>query len=151
MVDIAKADMLYKKHKEENPHYDYELVMGWKEEMPKQFALKMFEDEYGCHIFDADMYEEAVTLFDNKDGSKGAHWDIETIKSKSGIDFDSKDYTLYDYAYITNMLYSDFSNVFTETSYYLKMAKSYLEDSDYYSEPSERAYHDAKKRIEYFE
>ena len=47
------------------------------------------------------------------------------------------------------MLWSDNCNVFTEPSYYLKMAKNYLEDPDYCGEASERAYHNAMKRIKY--
>ena len=64
---------------------------------------------------------------------------------------DGKDYYEYDYAYVMNMLWSDYCNIFTETSYYKKMAKSYLEDPDYMGKADERAYHNAMKRIKYFE
>ena len=58
-------------------------------------------------------------------------------------------HTKYDYAYVVNMFWSDYCNIFTEPSYYLKMAKNYLTDPDYCGEASERAYHNAKKRIKY--
>ena len=66
-----------------------------------------------------------------------------------GIDFNTKDYSCYDFAYVANMLYSDYCNIFTDATYYIKMAKNYLEDPDYMGDPSERAYHDAIKRIKY--
>ena len=50
-----------------------------------------------------------------------------------------------------NMLWSDNCNVFTDTNYYLKMTRNYLEDADYMGDASERAYHNAIKRIRYFE
>ena len=150
MYDLKKADELYHKRREENPDYDHELVMEWKHDMPEQFAQKMYEDEYGCHIFSKEFYDEATELFEWVDGkSTGIKWSIDDIVKLSNIDFDSKEYTKYDYSYIVNMLFSDYSNIFTEPSYYLKMAKNYLEDPDYCGEASERAYHNAKKRIKY--
>jgi hypothetical protein len=150
MFDLKKADEIYHKKREAQPDYDHELVMEWRHDMPHQFAQKMYEDEYGCHIFDEELYEEATELFawvDNK--GTGAKWSVEDIVKLSNISFGDKEYTKYDYAYIMNMLYSDYCNVFAEPSYYLKMAKNYLEDPDYCGEASERAYHDAKKRIKY--
>ena len=54
------------------------------------------------------------------------------------------------YAYVVNMLWSDYCYVFSDTSYYIKMAKMYLMDEDYPGKADERAYHSAIKRIEYF-
>ena len=152
MYDIKKADEIYHKKITENPNYDHELVMEWREDMPHQFAQKMYEDEYGCHIFDKEMYSEAVELLEWIDGKgTGAKWAVDDIVKLSNINFEDKEYTKHDYAYVMNMLYSDYCNVFQEPSYYLKMAKNYLEDPDYCGEASERAYHDAKKRIKYNE
>ena len=151
MFDINKAVEFYHMHLEKDPEYDHKLVLEWKEDMPQQFARKMYEDHYGCHIMDEELYNKAVSLLTwIDDRGKGGKWSIEDIKKLSNIDFDAKHYTLYDYAYIVNMLYSDYSNVFTEPSYYLKMAKAYLEDPDYMGDPSERAYKNAMKRIKYF-
>ena len=108
------------------------------------------EQEYGCHIGTKEFYDEAVDLLEwvgNK--GEGAKWSVEDIARLSEIDFDKKEYTKYDYAYVVNMLYSDYCNVITESRDYLKMAKNYLEDPDYCGEASERAYHNAKKRIKY--
>ena len=149
--DLAKADEIYKEHSLHNEHFDHHLVMSWREQMPEEFAKRMYEEEFGCHIYDSHFYEEAVSHFVNPDGSKGAHWSVATIKSKSGIsNFEEKEYTCYDYAYVVNMLYSDYGNIFAEPSYYLRMAKNYLTDGDYYGDPSERAYCDAVERMHYF-
>lgn len=150
MFDLIKADEIYHKKLIENPNYDHELVMEWKKDMPHQFAKKMYEDEYGCHIFTKEMYDEAVHLLKwADDKGHGAKWDVDTLIKLSGIDFSSVDFYEYDFAYIVNMLYSDFCTVFTDANYYIKMAKLYLTDPDYYGEADERAYHDAEKRIDY--
>lgn len=150
--DIIKADEIYNAKKAENPDFDYMLVKSWRDEMPEQFAKRMYEEEYGCHIFDEELYNEAVGLLEwvNKAG-KGAKWSVNDIVKLSGIDFDTKDYYAKDFTYIANMLWSDYCNVFTDASYYIKMSKNYLEDPDYMGDPSERAYHNAIKRIKYKE
>lgn len=151
MYDITKADEIYKKKLAEHPNYDHELVMEWREDMPDEFAKKMYEDEYGCHIIDKEMYDHAVSLLHWADDKGiGAKWSVDDLVKLSNINFEEKDYYKYDYAYVANMLYSDYCSVFTETSYYLKMAKLYLEDNDYMGDASERAYKDAKKRIKYY-
>ena len=152
MYNLTKADEIYKKRLEENPKYDNELVAEWRKDMPEQFAKKMYEDEFGCHIYTKEMYDEAVSLLvwvDNK--GEGPKWEFEDIIKISDIDFDTKEYYEYDFAYVMNMLWSDYCNVFTETSYYKKMAKDYLEDPDYIGKADERAYQNAEKRIKYHE
>ena len=151
MYDMNKACELYHKHLNDDPNYDHKLVMEWKEDMPQEFAQKMYEDEYGCHIFDEEMYDEAVCLLVwANDKDKGEKWTIDDIVKLSSMDFADKAYTKYDYAYMVNVLYSDYCHIFTEPTYYLKMAKAYLEDPDYMGDPSERAYKNAIKRIKYF-
>lgn len=151
MTNLTVADEIYNKHKASHPDYDHHLVMTWRERMPEDFARYMYKEEYGCHIFDEELYTDATAHFVNPDGSHGPHWSVSTIKAKSGIsNFDEKEYTLHDYAYVVNMLYSDYGSIFSEPSYYLRMAKHYLTDSDFYGNPAERAYHDAIKRIDYF-
>lgn len=151
MYDLEEAIQIYNEEKTKNPHYDTVLVEEWRELMPEQFTRKMLRKKYGCHIVDAQTYNEAVALFDWVDGKgSGEKWNVETIKNVSGIDFNEKEYTPFDFAYVMNMIYSDNCNVFTDSSYYIKMAKNYLEDPDYMGEASERAYHDAIKRINYY-
>lgn len=151
MHKIEEAIAIYEEEKAKNPDFDSILVMEWRENMPDKFACVMFERKYGCHIVDVDMYTKAVSLFEwVDDRGTGAKWSVEDIEKVSGIDFDDKEYTLLDFAYVMNMLYADNCNVFTDTSYYIKMSKNYLEDNDYMGDPSERAYKNAKKRIKYF-
>ena len=147
-----KALKKYNELKADRPNIDSEMVQTFIEEMPMEAIMLFDRINYGCHIVDETMYDKAVSLLtwaDNK--GKGAKWIVDDIAKICGIDFDSKEYYLLDYCYILNMLYSDNCNIFTEPSYYLKMAQNYLEDKDYMGEPSERAYKNAKKRIEYFE
>lgn len=152
MYDLAEAIEIYNEEKAKNPKYDEVIVAEWKEDMPEQFTMFHLKKRYGCHIVDESMYEKAVDLFEWVDEKgTGAKWSVSDIKSVSGIDFSTKDYTLLDFAYVMNMLWSDNCNVFTDTSYYLKMTRNYLEDADYMGDASERAYHNAIKRIRYFE
>ena len=151
MYDFDEAIQIYNEEKSKDPNYDSVIVAEWRERMPEQFTRYHLKKKYGCHIVDKNMYDEAVSLFDwVDDRGNGAKWSVEDIKKVSGIDFSTKEYTALDFAYAMNMFYSDFCNVFTDTSYYLKMAKNYLEDPDYTGESSERAYHDAINRIRYF-
>ena len=150
MYDLQKADEIYKRKMSENPQFAKEIVEEWREDMPENFADYMLKLEYGCHIVDVSMYDEAIGYLKWVDDKGiGAKWSVDEIKRASGIDFDDKDYYIHDYAYVCNMLWSDYCNIFTETNYYLKMARNYLEDADYCGDPSERAYKNAKKRIKY--
>ena len=151
MYDITEATQIYNEEKTKNPHYDTVLVEEWKERMPEDFTRYMLKKKYGCHILDEKTYYDAVELLEwVEDRGSGAKWSIDEIKRVSGIDFETKDYTLLDFAYTMNMLYADYSNIFTDAGYYIKMAKNYLEDADYMGEASERAYKNALKRIRYF-
>lgn len=140
----------YKEVKEKHPNIDHDMVMEFAEDMPEEFDMALDRYLYGCHIVSKDMYCEAVSYFVNPDGSKGAKWSIDDIKNKTSIDFENKDYTLLDYIYAVNMKYSDIGDL-VSTDVLMKIAKRYLEDKDYPGEPSERSYHNAKKRIRYFE
>lgn len=146
--NLAEATKIYEEHLAENPNFDHDLVIEWKEEMPEEFSKKMYEIEYGCHIVDEDLYQEAVKLL--KWGSRsGAKWTVDEISKLSKIDFDTKPYYEMDFAYMVNRLYSDFYNIFSDATYYFRMAQNYLEDEDYCGKADERAYHDAIKRIKY--
>ena len=146
---MTHAMAKYHELKAKHPDIDHDMVMQFAEDMPDQFETALLEYEYGCHIVSREMYNEAVAHFKNTDGTKGAKWSIEDVENKSGVNFDAKDYTELDYAYIANMLYSDYGNIIN-SDVILKMARAYLEDSDYPGCASERAYHNAKKRIKYY-
>ena len=151
-MDITKANKIYEEELAKNPKFNEELVMEWREQMPEEFFRKMYEKAYGCHIYDEDLYNQAVSyLVWANDKGKGAKWDVDTIVKLSDINFEDVPFYEYDYAYVVNMLWSDYCNIFTDTSYYLKMAKQYLTDPDYPGKADERAYKNAMKRIRYFE
>ena len=152
MHDLQKAIEIYNKRVAENSNYPQEVIDEWREDMPEQFTDYIYRTEYGCHIVNDDFYNKAVSYLKwVNDKGQGAKWSVDDIKSVANIDFDTKDYYPLDYAYTINMLYSDYCDVFTEPSYYVKMARNYLEDADYPGEADERAYKNAKKRIKYFE
>ncbi len=151
---MHKVITKYNNLKNKYPNIAEDMMMMFFDKM-EDVAYEALEEyemekEYGCHIGTQELYENAVQLLDWVDNKgSGARWSVEDIIRLSGIDFDRKEYTEYDYAYSVNMLYSDYCNIFTESSYYLKMAKNYLEDPDYCGVASERAYNNAKKRIKY--
>lgn len=139
------------------------MKMNWREnvsEILKEHPFKimeiieeMYEDwgdsvtEYFCqHITSKEQYEKYAKHFKNFDETTGPHWDIETIKEKSGLNFENKDYTCYDFAYAVNMKYSDDGDLMS-TENIFKSAKRYLEDKDSgIKDPSTRAYKDGKHR-----
>lgn len=152
MYDIEKADKIYSEKLMEDPKFAEKLMDRFRDKMPEEFVKTMFEEEYGCHIVDRSIYDKAVSLLEwSENRGSGAKWTVDDILKLANIDFNNKDYYEFDYAYVVNMLWSDYGHIFTETSYYLKMAKAYLEDPDYMGKPDERAYKNAIKRIEYFE
>ena len=141
----------YNEIKAKHPNIDHDMMMKFAREMPAQFEMAIMEYKHGCHIASERMYNEAVKYFENPNGTEGPYWDVSTIRIKSGIDFNNmKDYTLWDFAYLANMHYSDYGD-FLGAEQILKMAKRDLEDKDYPGDPTERAYKDAKRRIKYFD
>ncbi len=83
------------------------------------------------HIPSRKKYEELINKVKWADGNgRGAKWSFEDIKRNSKINFDSVDYTEYDYAYLVNMLYAKCNKYITDPSLYLKLAKCLLEDND---------------------
>lgn len=158
MYDTQKAKAYYHKKLVEDPNFNKNLVEKWIKQMPEDFAKVMYEEEHGYHINDIDLYDEATSYFKNPDGSCGPHWTIESIKSTSELDFEETTFTLYDFCYVVNMIYSDYGEIIEEmvdssniAKMHLDMAEQYLTDSDYYGKACERAYCDAMKRIQYFE
>ena len=119
-------------------------------------VLEHLEKEHGdvaewflCHIETLDMYNKFSKWFENFDGTSVPHWSIEQLKNLHPIDYTQTAYTCYDFAYVANMKYSDEGDLMSTDNIFIS-AKRYLEDKDYYGDPSERAYHDGHKRNEYF-
>lgn len=152
MYDLEKATEIYKTKVKEDDTFAEKLVEVLKEKMPTEFAKYMYEAEYGCHIVEREIYDKAISYlrWSDEDGT-GAKWEVETIVKLVDINFDKTKYTKFDYAYVVNMLYSDYCHIFTDSDYYLQMAKAYLTDDDYPGIADERAYKNAIKRICYFE
>lgn len=152
MYDLEKATDIYKHKVKEDPDFAEQVIEIWKAKMPEEFAKFMYESEYGCHIVEKDMYDKAISYlrWSDEEGT-GAKWEVETIVKLVDINFDKSKFTKFDYAYVVNMLYSDYCHIFTDSDYYLKMAKAYLTDEDYPGTAAERAYKNAVKRICYFE
>lgn len=147
MYDMNKADQFYERRLDKDPNYNRKMVEKFREEMPEEYKKFMYRQEYGNHIGDRSMYDDAVRhlRWSNNKGS-GAKWDVDELASKSGIDFDEEGYSKYDYGMAVNQLYADYSNIFTEPSYYMKMARNYLTSKNYPYRPQERAYHEAEMR-----
>nr|DAU58684.1 MAG TPA: hypothetical protein [Caudoviricetes sp.] len=152
MYDLKKADAIYDEMRAEGKDIVHEVMLVFKDKMPKEYCMLMHLIKYGWHIYDEAMYNEAVSYLEWANGKgKGAKWDVDTLTKLSGIDFEKTNFFEYDFAYVANMLWSDYCEIFTDTTYYLKMAKLYLTDPDYPGKADERAYKSAMKRIEYHE
>lgn len=152
MYDLKKADAIYDEMRAEGKDIVHEVMLVFKDKMPKEYCMLMHLIKYSCHIYDEAMYNEAVSYLEWANGKgKGAKWDVDTLTKLSGIDFEKTEFFEYDFAYVANMLWSDYCEIFTDTTYYLKMAKLYLTDPDYPGKADERAYKSAMKRIEYHE
>ena len=150
MFNLEKADKIFEAKMREDSRFAERFIKKVRALMPDVYAKTMYEEEYGCHIVDISVYEKAVSLLEWADGKGyGAKFDVDDILKMSNIDFSNKNYYEYDYAYVVNMLYSDYGHIITELSQLLKMAKAYLEDPDYMGKADERAYHNAMKRIKY--
>ena len=154
MTHDDKVKHIYKELKEKYPEIDYKMMHHFMKKMPAEayIAFLFYENEENddFHLRNKMQYDKSVELFEwveNK--GTGAKWTCEDILKLASINFESKDYTKYDYCYVMNMLWSDYCNVFQDASYYLKMAKNYLEDPDYMGEASERAFCNARKRIKF--
>lgn len=86
------------------------------------------ESIFGKH-FNEELAKKAVSEMDNVDGTKGEHWNLQqtnSLATSAGAIYDK-----YDFYYVMNMLYSDFSDVLgNDANMYLKMTKAYLDDPD---------------------
>jgi hypothetical protein len=117
------------------------------EEMEEVFGD--LEEFFTCHIDNMEIYNKWVSVLKNFDGTRGGHWTHEQVKANAKIDFNATPYTCYDYAYIVNMRYSDDGQRMNQEQIFAS-AKDYLEDVDYWGDPSERAYREGKRRYKYF-
>lgn len=137
--DIHKVKEFHKKLLEENPRYNDELVDEFAENMPELYAKKIQYDYWGCHIYSEECYEEEIKKLKSM-----PKWTLTDVKHASKIDFESKEYYLYDFAFLMNYYYSLFKHVFTDPSYYVGIVKATLENP-LIDKADDTAYHIAKK------
>ena len=105
-----------------------------KRQMPElyeEMEEDLYEHIYGHH-FTPWKYDCAVSKLVNQDGTKGPHWtvsDAVSVARNKGLQFIG--YNEYDFAYVMNMLYSDYYGAVSDSiDTYFKMAKAFLEDKD---------------------
>lgn len=79
-----------------------------------------------------------VSMMDNKDGSKGEHWNYETttkVLETKGWEFNS-----CDWYYVLNMMYSDYYKSGRSDDVYVDLAKDFLDDIDAPDDKAKRYY-----------
>lgn len=116
-------------------------------EKEMEHLMDMFDDVYAKMImtvgdngmnrknwhFTPQMLKTATKKMINEDGTKGAHWTIEEtnrLMKENNIPSNEK-FNPYDFNYVMNMLYSDYSQLLGgDSSNYVKMAKFFINDKD---------------------
>jgi hypothetical protein len=137
--DAHKIKEYHKKLLEENPNYNDELVAEFAENMPELYAKRIQYDYWGCHIYSEECYEEEIKKIKTM-----PKWTLSDIKQVVKIDFETKEYYLYDFAFLMNYYYNLFKHVFTDTTYYIGIVKAILENP-LMPKADDTAYHIAKK------
>lgn len=104
----------------------------------------------GQRITDHHQYKQLVEKLKWQDGrGKGEKWQVDDAvrlaEKVANIDFKNAEFTEFDFAYVVNMLYALFCKIFTEQTYYIKMAKAVL---DYKDDDDKHYYGDFFKPIE---
>ena len=101
------------------------------QESQESLTEEIYELVYGCH-FCRETYEEAVSGLVNEDGSVGAHWTAtELSERQEGGSTEQEEFNLYDFAYATNMLYSDYCHILgSDLDFYMKLSLAFLNDRD---------------------
>ena len=100
-------------------------------ELYREMEDKLYEHVNGPH-FTERKYNCAVSKMVNEDGTTGPHWKIEDISAvakQKDVSFNG-DFNLYDFAYVMNMMYSDYSNVVSGHDMFVKMSLAFLNDKD---------------------
>lgn len=147
MYNVDKADRLLKRKLEKDPNYTKKLLEKIKQDNPEEFARATIEDAYGRHLGDSEMYEDAVRNLRWTNGKgTGAKWDKDDLIRRSGIDFNEEAYTPWDFAYLTNARFADYSDISEDPKYFMAMARDDLRNNQFVEPAHERAYYDAQSR-----
>lgn len=118
------------------------LMETWAMKMKDQANLALDLAIYGKHILTEDVYNKAMAKLEVK-----PKFDIDVLEEPMirNINFDSKDYTVYDMLYIMNRLYMMYHDIVDSMEDYAAMAKACLEDKHYPGDPSEKAFYEVEK------
>jgi len=88
-------------------------------------------------LSDKDCAAHVVSMFKNKDGSSGAHWDYDTttkVMEAKGYNFEPQVWM-----WALNMIYSDYYNPDFSDSVYIGLAYDFLTDVDVHMTSTEKA------------
>ena len=67
MFNLEKADRIYEAKMREDSRFADKFIRKFRSLMPEVYAKTMYEEEYGCHIVDKTLYDEAVSLLESTD------------------------------------------------------------------------------------
>lgn len=142
-MDKIKAKIEYMLEK--NQDKVVELITHMYKHDPQAVERMLDYPKDADHITNRGKYEELVEKIKWAEGGKrGAKWGLDDIKRYAEIDFDNAEFTIYDYAYLVNMLYAKCCKYFKDASTYLKLAKCLIEDDDEETKLYKGAYADKK-------
>lgn len=116
---------------EKKPEMVLEILKKTYQENPKLIEHTLEQVKADGYIPSKKKYEELVERLKWANGNgRGAKWNFEDIKKNAKVNFDTTEYTAFDFAYLVNMLYAKCCKEFTDPAFYLKLAKCLLEDND---------------------
>ena len=101
-------------------------VMEKDKELAEHFIMKV--DLLLNPHFTKETAEYAVSHFDNKDGSRGAHWTYDqtsSVRKSKDLDYEEGDWY-----YALNMIYSDYYKSGRSDDTYIELAIDFLDDID---------------------
>lgn len=97
-------------------------------EMYMEVMSEIYETVVGVY-FDLESATYAVSCMENEDGTVGEHWTVEETDSVAKAEGITSN--LYDWYYVLNMIYSDYSAIIgSDTATYIKLAKAWIMDKD---------------------
>ena len=86
-----------------------------------------------------------VSMFMNKDGTRGAHWPIEEVREVAKKKPELTKFDCYDFFITLNMMYSDYYNSKFTAEDYIEFAEDFLDDIDAPKSKLRRYIHAMKK------
>lgn len=142
MFDLDTADKFYKEILEENPKFNDELAKEWRENMPMQFAKRIYCERLGKHIVYPEQYEESLQYIKGQNGEKPKIWSIEEsekILRKFVNNFNDEDFYKFDAILWLNIKRNDYPKIDDpdEIGY---ITYQDLTDKDYFDDPSEKPF-----------